>query len=389
MMRIIYILPGFVEAYGGPYYVIKGLAAGLADEGHQVEVWSSDLSSIHGERTNALLLESQRKQWLEKGVTLRRLKYTFHYHWASWSYNGYSCMRQWLTESPTAMTVLHICGYRDGLGLQAAKLALKYGIPFVWEPMGMLKPVGNSFVKKKAFDTLFGGAIRKAHRVVSTSPVEQLEHVELGVQAGQSSVRANALQLLPDWLHEGSPDEWQRRARKVLGLDPSQKIALYLGRITSRKGLQFVSKVLQNVPDIQLFCVGPDEKDGTSDQIAATLGGQFCQVGAVDSIEKWYWFAAADVFALASPYGENFAISALESVAAGTPLLASQAVGFANMMPEGCGAILELQEVVWQTKLQNLPAKIDVELVRKVRADYSMEAIVTAQMKMYTEVLGA
>lgn len=376
-MKVLFVIPGFVPVYGGPYFVLQGLLPALQQEGVQVRVLTTDLVSPAGAREQNLCGESFPVRWAPAHL---------HYHWASLSPAFFSCA----AEEIGSVDLVHICGYRDGLGAVASRQARRLGKPVCWEPMGMARAVGRSRIKKRFYDRLIGSrTLIRAHRLIATSPLE-MDELQ-GITGGGTpyiSLRANGLDPMAERYATGDPVQWQRQARKRLGWDPGEKWIVNLGRIERRKGLLYLAERLQSLRGTRLALIGPDEGDGTLQQVQQILGTRVLVPGPVWGEDRWDWLAAADAFALPSLYGENFAIAALEAAAVGTPVLLSPQVGCGSMLGQSGTRILSLIDPKqWSDLLKNPPARSSTAEVTRLRAKFSWQNLAREQMAIYRDLL--
>jgi D-inositol-3-phosphate glycosyltransferase len=133
----------------------------------------------------------------------------------------------------------------------------------------------------------------------------------------------------------------QALARQKLGLG-KEKIILFVGRIERLKGINQVLQSLPYLADIQpkLIIVGedgnrPGEINNLKDQ-ADKLGisGSVAFTGLVDYEKLPYFYNAADVCVFPSYY-ESFGLVPLESLACGTPVVATDVGDLRNIIREG------------------------------------------------------
>jgi len=120
-------------------------------------------------------------------------------------------------------------------------------------------------------------------------------------------------------------------ARRYLGLDERRTI-LFVGRIEALKGIDDLIRAmpyLQGSGGIRLLVVGGDEQSQPELEglrnLAFSLGiGDVVDfIGMVDQQELPYYYNAADVCVIPSYY-ESFGLVALESLACGTPIVATR-----------------------------------------------------------------
>ena len=131
-------------------------------------------------------------------------------------------------------------------------------------------------------------------------------------------------------------------ARRELGLN-GHKVMLYVGRIEPLKGadlLLHAAASLESEEGVQVLVVGSDA-DGSgelerlhqlSDELQ--LGDTVEFVGRVPQERLALYYSAADVCVVPSFY-ESFGLAALESMACGTPVVASRVGGLSTIVQHG------------------------------------------------------
>jgi D-inositol-3-phosphate glycosyltransferase len=134
-------------------------------------------------------------------------------------------------------------------------------------------------------------------------------------------------------------------ARGRLGLRPEQKVVLFVGRIQRLKGLEVLLRAFArlNELDAELLIVGgrpgttPESREiNRLQHLAGKLGiAQRTRfVGAVPHEELPVYYSAADVSGMPSSY-ESFGLVAVESLACGTPVVATRVGGLTSIVRDG------------------------------------------------------
>lgn len=143
-----------------------------------------------------------------------------------------------------------------------------------------------------------------------------------------------------------------RVARQKIGLAPKEKMFLFVGRIEPLKAVDTICETLsylkihhaEAIEHLRVYVVGGDPLDRSIDNremlrlqaLCDMLGlGDLIQfVGAKDHQLLPYYYSAAEALIVPSDY-ESFGMVALEAMACGTPVIASQVGGLAFLIEEG------------------------------------------------------
>jgi glycosyltransferase involved in cell wall biosynthesis len=176
-------------------------------------------------------------------------------------------------------------------------------------------------------------ANRWTHAILCVSKREQEEGEARGIR-GPWRVVPNGLP--GGWITDSSPSA-MRAARRRLGLRDAPTV-LVLGRLCRQKGqdllLAIWPDVLRAVPNAQLVFVG----DGPlRERLAQKATPSVLFVG--HQVDPRAWLIASDVVAVPARWdGLSFAL--LEALAAGRPVVASDAAGAAEVITDEVGSVL-------------------------------------------------
>jgi D-inositol-3-phosphate glycosyltransferase len=189
--------------------------------------------------------------------------------------------------------------------------------------------------------------LETAERIVATSPQEK-EHMRSDV-----STKGN-IDIIPcgtDIHRFGSIDS--KSAREQLGISQESKVVFYVGRFDERKGIETLVRAvaqlqLRGKEDIKLIIGGgsrPGQSDGIErdriEAIVRELGmSDFTSFpGRLGDVDLPIYYAAADVCVVPSHY-EPFGLVAIEAMASGTPVVASDVGGLQfTVVPEETGLL--------------------------------------------------
>ncbi len=119
----------------------------------------------------------------------------------------------------------------------------------------------------------------------------------------------------------------------------------FLGRIDEpRKGLQVLLAALPELvkahPELRILVAGPGDVEEVSSSIPVGLREHVVFLGLVSDADKASMLVSVDAYVAPNTGGESFGIVLLESMAAGTPVIASDLDAFRRVLADGrCGAV--------------------------------------------------
>jgi D-inositol-3-phosphate glycosyltransferase len=196
-------------------------------------------------------------------------------------------------------------------------------------------------------------------------------------------------------------------ARKAVGLEGAERLVLFVGRIQRLKGLEVLLRAFARLRDVgttQLVIVGGQPGTGHESReiarlqhLAAKLGlsEQTRFVGAVPHEELPLYYSAADVSVMPSSY-ESFGLVAVESLACGTPVVATRVGGLTSIVRDGETGLLvpwrdaELFAERLQLVLQDDAFRSRLaERARESVLGYGWDRIADAHLALFAEVRAA
>jgi phosphatidylinositol alpha-mannosyltransferase len=170
---------------------------------------------------------------------------------------------------------------------------------------------------------------------------------------------------------------------------------LFLGRHEPRKGLAVLLSALRHLPSPVRVWVAGDGPETATLQARVAGDPRVEWLGRITDEERARRLRGADVFCAPSLSGESFGIVLLEAMAAGTPVVASDLPGYANVARAGRDALLvepgdaEGLAVALQRALgERSVADGLVASGAERAAHFSMARLAEAYLELYGEVAG-
>jgi glycosyltransferase involved in cell wall biosynthesis len=328
-VRILKVTPGYPPFFqqGGPVEKVRALAEGLARRSHSVTVLTTWLDKPYRAEHNH-----------QDGVEVIYLRPLARYRATTLNAGVLSFCKTRLKE----FDIAHIYGLYDLMGPVVAHYCFHGGVPYILEPLGMMRPIDRNFLMKRAWHRVFGAPmVRYARRLIATSRQEEGELLKEGVPPERVALRYNGVDLeafvrLPA----------RGLFRSKFGIPADEPIILFLSRLIPRKGLDLL------IPAFAAACpqrgrlviAGPEGESGyveTMRKLARTTGVESRTIftGPLYREDKKAAMVDADVFTLPSQY-ENFANVVAEAIACGTPVLISDRCGISEFVAGQAGLVV-------------------------------------------------
>jgi D-inositol-3-phosphate glycosyltransferase len=173
-------------------------------------------------------------------------------------------------------------------------------------------------------------------------------------------------------------------ARQRLGFDDNESIALYVGRFDPIKGIDRLLEAMAHLRHhrrLRLVIIGgdgPDTPEYQNLQKLARKSGIQNTVTFVGRIEQKYlspYYSAADVLVIPSYY-ESFGLVGLESLACGTPVVATEVGAMRSILRNG-----KTGQIVADANPRSLAQAIDAFITRPGSKKWSTDMIRASVLK--------
>jgi glycosyltransferase involved in cell wall biosynthesis len=355
-MRILNVTPAYDPFLdkGGPAVKVGAIAENFTRRGHEVTVLTTSYDSSRAVGTTRL-----------RGVEVVYLPSLARYRALTVNPGIGRFCRKRLSE----FDLVHIYGLYDLLGPSVAFSCRSRGIPYVVEPLGMIRRIDRSLFLKRAWHTLFGTSLLEgAALLVATSQQEQREMLEDGYAPERVFLRYNGLDLRE---YDSLPPRGSFRSRH--GIDPADPLVLFLGRLIPRKGVDLLIAAFAQARPASgwLVVAGPEGEPGYLDLLKQAarqhaVSERVLFVGPLFGEQKKAALTDASVFVLPSEY-ENFANSVAEAIACGTPVIVTDRCGISEFVDQKVGLVIPRDVSALAGALRRMLA--DPALVERFKSD--------------------
>ncbi len=171
---------------------------------------------------------------------------------------------------------------------------------------------------------------------------------------------------------------------------------VYLGRLSPEKGVHVLLDALADVPEVTLKIVGDGPQKETLQTKVQKQGLQADFLGHVTGEKKSELLRRAMVAVVPSVCYETFSLAAIESMASGTPVVASDVGSLPFVVEDGKSGLLfrsgdsqDLrQKLAWLLAHPQQALTMGVYARIVVEQRYSASAHYTTLMEIYNSVLG-
>ena len=214
-----------------------------------------------------------------------------------------------------------------------------------------------------------------------------------GVPEAKLHVIYNGVDLR--YFHPGVRDAYRARSRSQRDIPTNAMLYVFVGSGFERKGVFRLLRAFARGADrrAHLVVVGKDRAEAKARTQGRRLGiaDRVHWLGALDDVRPWY--GAADAFVLPTLY-DPFPNAALEAMACGLPVLATNQCGVAELIQPGINGLLcdALDETVLAEQIARLDPNSAREMGVRARAtaeDYDLDTMAEKLVELYGKLLAA
>jgi len=317
-LGIVHVISSLEGEAAGPAYSVPRLCRALGELGHDVALMS--------------LISTGRVQSCRKpGYLDRRFPIKLGELPGARSLGLSPALKRALIEAAESADILHTHGLWRYANVYPAHAARQRHKSFVLSPRGMLAPSALQFSdrSKRLFWMLSQRRAAQAVDLFHATSEQEYADIRAYGLTQPVAIIPNGIDM-PDLSEAPAPSG-------------SQKTVLFLGRLHPVKAIDRLIKAWHLLGEQssgwRLLIVGPAERghDEELARLVAELGLANVEIrGAAHGDEKWRLMQVADLSVLPS-LSENFGVAAAESLAAGTPVIASRGTPWQGLEEHGCG----------------------------------------------------
>jgi len=318
---------------GGMNVYIRELATELGNRGHRVDIYTrihdpQDPTVIHlNENARVIHLKAGKNGYMHKLAIYPYLE----------DFTG--AMEEFMLKEGLRYDIVHSHYWLSG---QVGRWAQnRWQVPHVlmFHTLGAVKNASGVGEQEPLLRiTTEKKLVEHCHRIIAATHREKIELMRY------YGANPEKMRVIPCGVNLSTFQPIERAAaRKKLGLQDDEKIILFVGRFTASKGIERLLDAmtyLKHHPKLKLVIIGGDGHDAPDSvklkKLSLKLGvsNMTKLVGRVDQDNLPPYYCAADLLAVSS-YHESFGLVALESLACGTPVVATEVGAMGAIIDEG------------------------------------------------------
>jgi glycosyltransferase involved in cell wall biosynthesis len=299
-------------------------------------------------------------------------------------------------ETVKSNDLIHVHGHPYLSSLIAAKIAKRYSKPLVLTQHNTFIEYNNIWDTAEKLNDLAVGkqVLKEADKIIVVSNATKNYVLSLGADPEKTVVLHNGADLdrfkpLPEVKDE---------MRKKLGISEDACVILTVRRLVYKNGIDTLlgsAEIAVKENSKLVFVVvgkGPDFEEVKAKIVQLGLQRNFRLTGFVSDGDLPFYYNVADLFALPSKSGEGLPLVALEAMACGLPVIATDVGGTSEVMSEDYGKLvppnspISLAEAILEFSCNDL-ATLKKKLRTMMEQKYSWDRNVKKLGKIYEELI--
>jgi glycosyltransferase involved in cell wall biosynthesis len=292
--------------------------------------------------------------------------------------------------------IVHAHGHPYLTSLLAGKLAKQYSKPFVLTQHNTFIEYNNIFDQVELVNDLSVGKqnLNTADKIIAISQATKEYVLRLGAKPQKVQVVYNGVDLERFRPIAGKREEIRRK----LGLPQDAIVVLTVRRLVYKNGvdtlLDCANIAAKKNPKVVFLVVGkgPDLESVRLQVANLGIENNFRLAGFVSDEDLPYYYNAADLFVLPSKSGEGLPLVAMEAMACGLPVIATDVGGIKEVMMEDYGLLVPPNQPELLAKAVLDFASVDFtkrkhELRAKIEEKFSWDTNVERLAEIYEELI--
>ena len=300
-------------------------------------------------------------------------------------------------ESVKSSDLIHVHGHPYLSSFLAAKIAKKYSKPLVLTQHNTFIEYGSSLWDHVEWlnDYAIGKQVLKeADKIVVVSNATGNYVLSLGADPEKIRVLHNGVDVNRFRPLTGVKDEM----RKKLGISKDSSVVLTVRRLVYKNGIdtliESAKKAIKKNPRLVFLVVGKGPDFEKVKEKIEQLGMQknFRLTGFISDEDLPFYYNVADFFVLPSKSGEGLPLVALEAMACGVPVIATNVGGISEVMKEDYGKLVppnspdSLAEAILEFSHREL-STLKKDLRVMIEQKYSWDKNVEKLVEIYEELI--
>jgi len=299
-------------------------------------------------------------------------------------------------ETVKSNDLIHVHGHPYLSSLLASKIAKRYGKPLVLTQHNTFIEYNNVWDEiEKLNDIAIGKRVLKeADKIIAVSNATKNYVLSLEADPEKIEVLHNGVDINRFRPLTGVKGEM----RKKLGISKDANVVLTVRRLVYKNGIDTLiesAKVaVKKNPKLVFIAVGkgPDFEEVEGKIAQLRLQKNFRLTGFVSDEELPRYYNAADFFVLPSKSGEGLPLVALEAMACGLPVIATNVGGTSEIMNEDCGKLVppnspeSLGEAILKFSREDFSV-LRKDLRTRIEQKYSWDTNVEKLIEIYEELI--
>ncbi|MCH2055389.1 MAG: glycosyltransferase family 4 protein [Thalassotalea sp.] len=269
--------------------------------------------------------------------------------------------------------------YPDGVAI--SKVAEQFNLPFTCTARGTDINLIPEYPKARA---MIQKVFRTAGHMMAVCQALSNEMINLGAEKSKVTTLRNGVDLA---LFQASTNEQQLSLKSSLNI--TKPLIISVGWLIERKGHYLVIEAMKSIPNATLVIAGdgPDLSKLRALSKSTGVDDRVKFLGALSQPELNKWFQAADVSVLASSR-EGWANVLLESMASGTPVVATKVWGTPEVVQNDTAGVLveRSSDDIAQGIKAVLNQDVDRKAVRQYAEQFDWQHTSDGQIQIFNKV---